>query len=243
MKKATTKSDSRGGAPAAAAGAAAAAREARALPEPYPGYLAEKAALEAKVAQAQRAQAAPLPGPLRDAFAGAPRRITAGGKVWTFEPVCAWLMAILVRVESPLLDIVRIYREQLASADAGGEGQGEGGQATIQARIAAEVAKLKPSPDASLETVFAFLTPVEECQALLDVDRLDFIHAARQTLGKLHPSDLAILERACGEHFSASFTTALSISPVPSESGGEVFSTPPPAPKTASAGGSTSSAP
>ena len=198
--------------------------------EPYPGYAREAAALAEKVAAARRAQAAPLPGPLREAFAGDPRRVTTGGRVWTFEPVCAWLVAILVRIESPLLGIIRIAQDEMRQAD-------PDGRAMVEARIAARVeAEIKPAPDAVLETVFAFLTPVEQCQELLDYNRLEYTVAARKLLGKLHPAHLAELERACGEHFSASFVTALNISAKAPEGGnGEVFSQPPPAPTMASA--------
>jgi len=204
---------------------------------PYPGYAREAAALAAKVAAAKRSQAAPLPGPLREAFAGEPRRVVAAGKTWAFEPVCAWLVAILVRIESPMIGIIRIYREyseELKSAASSASALGE-----LQNRMAVRIEQeIRPAPDAALETVFAFLTPAEKCQELLDINRLEFTVAARKLLGKLHPLDLAKLERGCGEHFSGSFATALNIGPVPAENtGGEVFLAPPPEPMTDSVGG------
>lgn len=212
-------------------------------PEPYPGYAAEKAALDAKVAAAQRGQSAALPGSLRGAFAGEPRRVTVEGQIFTFQPVSAWLLAILTRLESPLLDAIRIVREEaLAVKSSGDPEQLKKLESRIQRRVEKE---LKPAPDAAMCTVFAFLMPPEACQDLLDGPPKEYARAARGLLGRLHPTSLAELERACGEHFATSFTTSLSISPAPTDDGGggAVFSQPPPAPKTASVGGCKSSAP
>lgn len=214
--------------------------------KPYPGYARELAALQAKAEAAQRSQSTPLPGALRDAFAGEPLRQHG----FTFQPVCAWLVAILTRIESPLLEILRIYRDHATELQKAIKDEGKGGAPhhrlqTLEKEIAAQILKeIKPGPDAAIETVFAFVTPVERCQELLDEDHKAFTAAARHTLGRLHPAKLADLERACGRHFSASFATALSVSAVPPESGGDgsVFCPPPPAPRTASAGGSKSSA-
>ena len=218
--------------------------------QPYPGYAREAAALQAKVAAARRSQAAPLPGALREAFAGEPRRVLAGGHTHTLQPVCAWLAAILVRIQSPLIEIIRIWRghsEELASIGRAPSAGGAAEQiAALEKKIHAQIqAEVKPSPDTAMETVFAFVTPVEQCQELLDVSRQEFTFAARKLLGKLHPLELGKLERACGEHYSSSFATALSVSVAPpGQAEGEVFTTPPPAPTTtASAGGSNSSAP
>jgi len=202
---------------------------------PYPGYAREAAALAAKVAAAKRSQAAPLPGPLREAFAGEPRRVCG----LTLQPVNAWLLAILTRINSPLLEVLRIYREHASEiAIAPAEEQ-----AKLEAAILQEAAAGKLAPEAVIETIFAFVTPVEECQQLLDAGA--FREAALQSIGKkFHPAQLSQLQRDVGAYYCASFATALSISPVVTAGGegGEVFSQPPPMIRTASAGGSPSSA-
>ena len=206
---------------------------------PYPGYAREKAALDAKVAAAGKAKATALPGPLRAAFAGEPRRLHG----FTFQPVNAWLIAILTRIESPLLELVRIYRSHAREFIDAGEiadaAERTAALERVNAAVAEEIEKeIKPAPDAAMETVFAFVTPVEELQALLDESRAKFMSAARARIGTLHPGTVSELERVCGEHFTASFTTALSVSAKAPENGGESVFTPPPAtPMTASAGG------
>jgi len=204
---------------------------------PYPGYAREKAALDAKVASANRGAAAPLPGPLREAFAGEPARVCG----FTLEPVCGWQLAILTRIESPMLDILRIMGEYSGELkDVKEADDFKKLEKKIHARIQKEI---KYGPDAVIETVFAFITPAERCQELLDEDRKAYTKAARQALGKLHPAKIAELERACGSHYTSSFATALRVAAVPPEnSGGEINFPQPPAKGTASAGGRKSSA-
>lgn len=206
---------------------------------PYPGYAREKAALDLKVAKANKTKATALPGPLRAAFAGEPRRLHG----FTFQPVNAWLISILTRIESPLLEVVRIYRGHTSELISAGEIPDATERAKaleqVNAAVVAEIEKeVKASPDAAMETVFAFVTPVEDLQALLDESRAKFTGAARARIGTLHPGTVSELERACGEQFTASFTTALNISAkAPEGEGGTVFTPPPATLKTASAGG------
>ena len=189
--------------------------------------------MDARLAAAERGRSAPLPGALRQAWAAGPRRVMLEGQMFTFQPVNAWLLAILTRLECPLLEVVRLLREESAGSGAGTD------PAALRARIEARIrAEIKSGPDASLELVFSFLTPVEECQAILDVGRHAYLMAARRLLGNLHPLTLAESERLCGEHFMASYATALEISPVPVEGGGgQVFSQPPTETETVSVGG------
>jgi hypothetical protein len=202
--------------------------------ENYPGHAKELIARLEREYDVAAASAAPLPGALREAYAGEPRTVQG----LTLQPVNAWLLAILTRLESPLLDIIAIYRANAARFTAAGLAEEK---ALIEKEIQAEVERIKVPPEKIIETVFAFTTPVEQCQDLLDAGT--FRKQALLTLGKkLHPSQLAQLERAIGEHFAASYATALEFQAPPDPSGGTVF-TPPPAPTTASAGGSKSSAP
>ncbi|MDE2105496.1 MAG: hypothetical protein KGL39_50180 [Patescibacteria group bacterium] len=214
--------------------------------QPYPGYAREKAALDAKAAEARRAASAPLPGALREAFAGDPRRLHG----FTFQPVCAWLDAILTRIESPVLSIIAIYRDHAEEIQAALEIADDKRRAAelkaLEKKLRSCVAKqVKSTPDQEMEMCFAFVTPVEESQQLLDQDRKSFTSAARAVIGKLTRQEFNQLARACGEHYFASFSTALHVvarQPATPGGAGEVFCQPPPAPKTASAGGSPSSA-
>jgi hypothetical protein len=192
--------------------------------EPYAGYQQEILALEKKLAELRAAAAAPLPGPLREAFAGDPPKVGA----FALMPVTAGLVVILVRINSPLLDIVRIYR---ANAGLGTDA------------IADIIGKeLKPEPEQWIETVFCFVTEIRKLRALLAQGREAFREQALQEIGdKLHPTELAELEKACGAHFASSFATIVEHE-ASKGSGGEFFTQPPAEPMTASAGGSTSSA-
>ncbi len=202
--------------------------------EAYPGHAKELIARLEREYELGAAASAPLPGPLREAYAGEPRRLHG----LTLQPVNAWLLAILTRLESPLLDIIAIYRANAARFAAAGQAEEK---AVIEKEIQVEVERIKVPPEKIIETVFAFTTPVEECQDLLDAGK--FRKQALLTLGKkLHPRQLGDLERAIGEHFAASYATALEFQP-PANPNGEAVFTPPPAPTMASAGGSKSSAP
>ncbi len=209
---------------------------------PYPGHAREMAAIQAKAAAAARTRGEPLPGPLRAAFAGEPRRLHG----FTFQPVCEWLIAILRRIESPILDLVKIYQAHSAELTEAQQivdpAERQSAMARINRLIAAEQQAIQLKPDAAMETAFAFVTEVEKVQDLLDAGRKEYTMASRKLLGKLHPNQLADLERACGEHFAESFTAALNIRAVRKDDPNETVFTPPPA-MMASAGGSKSSAP
>lgn len=192
-----------------------------------PDLSAELAAHQARQSALREAHAAALPGPLREAFAAAPQRLHG----LTLQPVTCGLVALLTRMDSPLLGIIRVMR-----AHAGEDLSPE----AIQALIDREVPS---APEAMIETVFAFVTPARECRSLLDQGRLAFREAAMARVGDvLHPVQLADLERAIGQHFAASFATQVDYEP--ERTGAVGFQSPPAAsPVTASAGGSNSSQP
>lgn len=164
-----------------------------------------------------------FPGPLRGAFAGEPRRLHG----FTLQPVNAWLLAILSRIDSPLLAIVKIYRRH---AEAMAAAAGPEVAAAVQVQINRDIEREVTLPaDAGMETVFAFVTDVEALQGHLDRGRAEFTAAARKTVGRLHPAALSELEELCGEHFADSFKTALNVSAKeqPGASNGTVFTQPP----------------
>lgn len=211
---------------------------------PYPGFAREKAALDARVALATRAGATPLPGPLREAFAGDPPSLHG----FTLQPVTMGLHPLLVKLNSPLLEIVRIMREALSDGIDGDkdltpeEATAARAARLIKAhrRIAAEV---KAEDETMVETVFAFVTPITDLRQILAKGRDVFREAALRAVGdKLHPVQFAELQQAVGAHYAASFATALQYEAAKSGEDGTVFTVPPAMPTTALAGGSPSSA-
>ena len=210
---------------------------------PYPGYAREKAALEERVAKANLARSNPLPGPLREAFAGEPRTLHG----FTLQPVAMGLQAILVRIKSPLLDVVRIMQEELTREDGADESTPE-----LAARVRAgrftkarsRLDRLKVAEEELVETVFCFVHPPDHLRGLLDQGRPAFREAAMREIGdRLHPAAVRDLEQAVSAHYAASFVTAVEYTAPTGKDDGTVFTPPPPAPKTASAGGSPCSEP
>lgn len=200
-----------------------------------PGHAAAVAKAEQRDRELAGAASAPLPGPLRDAFAGEPNKLHG----YTLLPVTAGLIAILTRIESPLLDIIRVLRQHAFKiAEATTDEEKIGAQKEIAAIIEREV---KPDPEQNVETVYCFIHTPPELRKLLDRGRAVFREQVMTELGdKVHPGALFDLEKACGEHFTKSFSTIVNYEAPPSGDG-SVFTPPPAAPETASAGGSTSS--
>jgi hypothetical protein len=171
----------------------------------------------------RRAAAAALPGPLREAFAGDPPRVHG----FTLQPVTAGLIAVLERIKSPFLAIIR----EVAAHQKDGTAPD------------AAIAAIQADPESGYETVFCFTTPIAELRALLNKGRELFRETAGKKVGdKLHPVHLAELQRACGLHFGASFATVVEYKPDTPEGGGG-FPSPAARTTTGSAGGSASSEP
>lgn len=206
--------------------------------ELYPGHATEQAALESRATRARQIQSEPLPGPLRQAFGGEPRRVHG----FLLQDVSAWMVSLLRRIDSPLLAMVKIYQshanELSEIAQLTDAALQKAARDKIQQKIVEEIEALQTPPDAAMETVLIFISGCEEIQSLLDSPngRELFTRAARKMLGFLHPLQLGELEHACAEHFTQSFSTALQISAVKKENAQTVFTPPPP--RTASAGGS-----
>ena len=172
-----------------------------------------------------------LPGPLREAFAGEPRRLSVasadGPLTYTLRPVTAGLEAILTRIDSPLLPTFAIILSH--------RGRPEKDLRRELTR------RIKPNAEAIPETVFAFLKHPAELRAILDQGRTAFREAAMTELGdRIATLEMARLYEAISEHYAQAFITAISHQAAPPEDG-TVFTKPPPGPTTASAGGSNSS--
>jgi len=212
--------------------------------KPYPGYAREAAALAAKVAAANRAHAEPFPGPLLEAFVAPPPALHG----FTLQPVGMGLVILLKRIDSPLLDVVRIMREELTREDEADESTPElataaraARHARANARLAAEI---KADDETFVETVYCFVRPIAGIRALLASGRDKFREAAQRELGdRLHPAQFAELQAAVSAHYAQSFATAVHYEPPKGKDDGTVFTPPPAAGMTASAGGSTSLAP
>lgn len=182
-------------------------------PEEWAKHLARDAAIA-------DARTTVLPGPLRDAFAGEPRRLHG----FTLQPVTARMAAALQRIDSTLLRLMRIAQKN------------PGKSAQEIAAIAED--EIKPLPESGIETVFLFVTPGREVWELLNGGREKFRAKAMEVIGDtLHPVQLAELERACAEHFAQSFITMIEYAGPKTPGDGTVF-TQPPTSQTGSAGGS-----
>ena len=91
------------------------------------------------------------------------------------------------------------------------------------------------------ETVFVFTRPQKRIRKLLDAGRDKFREAAMEELGdRLHPAQMAVLQRACSQHYVASFATIIGYATPPPEEDAVVFPPPSPSEATGSVGGSTS---
>jgi hypothetical protein len=214
------------------------------MEELYPGHAEDQRKREELAARIERAHSAVLPGALREAFGGGE---ATHGPVETgaprLQPVTLGLAANLERIKSPLLDVVRIMREVFSESASplpeASTKQGEGDWRTELVRQ--KVSELKFDEEQIAETVFVFTRPQKRVHKLLDAGRDAFREAAMDELGdKLHPMQMAALQRACAQHYIASFATIISYGPPPEENGETVFPPPSPGGATGSVGGSIS---
>lgn len=209
--------------------------------KPYPGYAREKAALDAKVLAAESAAAGPLPGPLREAFAGDPPSVHG----FSLQPVKMGLHVMLVKIGSPLLDVVKILREELTREDGVDVSTPALSAAARQARLARandRIAAMEADAEGLIETVFCFVRPLAALRKLWAAGRPAFREAAHAAIGDaLTAGQFADLQRAVSAHYAASFATVVKYEAPKGEGDGTVFSGPPAEMTTASAGGSRSS--
>jgi len=210
------------------------AAESTPVAERYPGYGAEVAARAERLALVDRANAATLPGALREAFAGDPPSLHG----FTLQPVTMGLHPILVRINSPLLEVVRIMREELSRED-------ETDMAARQQRAVARAAKeVQAEEETVIETVYCFVTPAARLRELLRQGKEKFRETVMREFGdKIHPAQFADLQQLISTYYVKSFITAIQHKAADGQGGGSpVFTAPPADAKTASAGGSMSSA-
>jgi len=147
-------------------------------------------------------------------------------------------VAILDQIKSPLLDVIRIMRDELSGGTATGHDED-----TVEGRASAHaermkranermVKEIKADDTASVETVFCFLHHPAELRKILATGRDHFREHAMATLGDVvHPVTLAKLQQAVAGHYAASYATVIQHGDKPKE--GEVFIPPPAGPKTA----------
>jgi hypothetical protein len=173
--------------------------------EPYHGFAEDLANRNKRSAEAAEAAAAVLPGPLKKAF-GEWAKVLPGG--FTLQPVTAGLLTVLVRIQSPLLEVVKAYSLGKSQEEA-----------------EAALKKLNPDPEAMVETVFCFVTPAPRLRAMVAKGRQAFREVAMTEVGdKLHPAEMAALELAVARHYAESFLTAIQYeAAMPEGGGGTVF--------------------
>lgn len=222
--------------------------------ELYPGHTEELRKRDQLAARIERAHASVLPGALRDAFGAEPARASG----YELQPVTLGLAANLERIKSPLLDVVRIMREVFSQGStskafgAGSFGPAGINESEIDAaeRIACSTQdkmvevkerigkEIQFQEEQIAETCFVFVCQPKRVRQLLDAGRDKFREAAMEELGdKLHPAQMAALQRACAQHYVASFATIIGYGSPPPEEGAVVFPQPSPGGVTGSVGG------
>lgn len=145
-------------------------------------YLARKAQAEAT----RRVGATPLPGPLLDAF-DPPTVVIAG---LTMLPITAGHIAILQRIDSPLL---RAVERMQSPGDATAKDDDD--EAGIEGTV---------------ETLYVFATEPRELRQTIAKGRELFREAAMQAVGDGLPLRLVgEVTRALGEYFARSFATSI----------------------------------
>lgn len=181
-------------------------------PELYPGHRRDLKKQQRRRSKIAEANAEPFPGPLADAFAGAPIKLD-GFSVREFVPRD---VAILKRLNSPF------YRQILEA---------------LKPRE-----KRKPTDVADAdewEVIYLFTRPCAEAEAKLNEGRAAYTQAARAAFADNPRINIALyndLYLVCAGRIVAAFRTAVAYQSRDSGDG-TVFTPPPAAPMTASAGG------
>lgn len=155
------------------------------------------------------------------------------------------MSALLSRINSPLLDVVRIMREVFSRPEAAIPVPGAADLSqkhSLEEKLAEvneKVAALKFEEEQIAETVLVFIKPAKEVRAWLDKGRSFFREKAMELLGdKLHPTQMAALQHACAQHYVKSFATIIGYGVPPPEGSGAVdFPRPSADARTGSAGG------
>ena len=207
--------------------------------ELYPGHGEEQRKREELRARIERAHSAVLPGALREAFGGADAAIATAEGTYPLQPVTLGLAANLERIKSPLLEVIRIMREVFGQGAT--ESRPAGEEVTTEERlqrVKEKVGALEFEEAQIAETVFIFVNPQKRVRQLLEKGMKAFREAAMEELGdKLHPAQMAALQRACSQHYVASFSTIIGYGAPPPENGEAVFPPPSPGVATGSVGG------
>jgi hypothetical protein len=213
--------------------------------EPYVGHTEEARRRQELTARIERGHATVLPGALRGAFGGEATAVALPDGKYALQPVTLGMAANLERIKSPLLDVVRIMREVFqgegepssAASDRGEDTSSPSNDDRLK-RIKEKVAELKFEEEQIAETVFVFTRPQKRVRKLLDTGREKFREVVMDELGdKLHPAQMAALQRACSQHYVASFATIIGYGTPPPGDGAVVFPPPSPGDATGSVGG------
>lgn len=126
-------------------------------------------------------------------------------------------------------EVTSLKSESASSKDGAGvpASRPEQTSQTLRARLAA----LHFAEEQIAETVFVFTRSQKRVRQLLDAGRDKFREAVMDELGdKLHPAQMAVLQRACAQHYVRSFATIIGYGAEPPEAGGHEVSFPQPSP-------------
>lgn len=190
--------------------------QAKPAAELYPGHAAESARKAERDRHVAQANAEPFPGPLADAFANGPIRL-GEFTVREFVPMDA---ALLRRLDSPF------YRQLL--------------------EILKPKEQRQATPCEDLDewvVIYLFTRPCAEAEAVLNQGVAEFQRQARAAFAHNPRLNLALYQdlfEACAHRIITAFDTALrwrTRDPEALPGQAEVFTMPPPAKMTASAGG------
>jgi hypothetical protein len=178
------------------------------------------------------AASVPLPGPLLAAFASDAPQIHG----FTFQPFRVGTVALLERIASPFTPMMKLLARH------GTPLEGETLEARSKRLATVIDEQLKITNDQMIEAIFLFVTPPARVRALLAAGRAAFSAEAQAKIGDVvTPQQFDELQAVAVAHFIRAYSTIVEYEP--EQSGQPVFPSPPAEPKTASAGGSTSSAP
>lgn len=185
--------------------------------ELYAGHAADLARKSKRDTLVSQAAAEAFPGPLAEAFASGPLRV-GEYTIREFVPMDA---AILRRLKSPFY------------------------QQILEVLKPKEQRQPTEYQDADEWVVmFLFTRSCREAEQVLNAGVEVFQRAAREAFAhnpRINLAEYDDLFKACAGRIMSAFNTALLYRTAAADSGGTVFTTPPPAPMTGSAGGSTTS--
>jgi hypothetical protein len=147
-----------------------------------------------KARLSREAATAPLPGPLREAFAAPPRQLMG----LELQPVTATHVAALVEIQNPFVDGIR-FGLLAASAKTAKE----------KAAYAKKAEAVKNTIEDAIEVLLLFTSTPECIRARLRDGRQAIRETTRALMDTLTPVPLEWLASALADHYMRSFATCI----------------------------------